>query len=140
MGKHSEDRETIIHEVIPVIVIKLNYVKQLQDLKKSSAWNIYKKPYFLRNCSVDIACPVHNHRLLEKKMRFWCFMMATLPFSDSILMKICVLRSVISLIYFYTCNVCDDNIDSDIETVQEQLAVLIEEIDVKMMLDDFVRK
>jgi hypothetical protein len=31
--KHSEDPETIIHEVIVVIVIKLNYVKQLQDLK-----------------------------------------------------------------------------------------------------------
>ena len=164
MGKHSEDRETIIHEVIPVIVIKLNYVKQLQDLKKSSAWNIYKKPCSMRNCSVAIPCPVHNHRLLQntlrsqdprhlvvinylkclkrkKKIRFWCFMMGTLPHSgdNSILRNICGLRPVISLIYFYTCNVFDDDTDNDAEIVQEQLAVLTEEIHVKMMLDEIMR-
>ena len=34
MGKHSEDPETIIHEVIPVIAIKLNSVKLCMEYKK----------------------------------------------------------------------------------------------------------
>ena len=66
--------------------------------------------------------------------------MGTLPHSgdNSILRNICGLRPVISLIYFYTCNVFDDDIDYDAEIVQEQLAVLTEEIHVKMMLDEIM--
>jgi hypothetical protein len=65
VDKHSEDPETIIHEGIAVIVIKLNYVKQLQDLKKNSAWNIYKKPCSMRN-SPKTQITVENSQ--QKKM------------------------------------------------------------------------
>ena len=67
-------------------------------------------------------------------------MMGTLPHSgdNSILRNIRGLRPAISLIYFYTCNVFDDDIDNDAEIVQEQLAVLTEEIHVKMMLDEIM--
>jgi hypothetical protein len=42
------------------------------------------------------------------------------------------------LIYFFTCNVFDDDIDNDAQIVQEHLAVLTEEIDVKRALDDIM--
>ena len=67
-------------------------------------------------------------------------MMGTFPLSgeNSILRNIHGLRPVISLIYFFTCNVFDDDIDNDAQIVQEHLAVLTEEIDVKMVLDDIM--
>ena len=123
MGKHSEHPETIFHEVITVIVIKLKYVKQLQDLKKSSAWNIYKKPCSMRNCSVAIPCPVHNHRLLQNTLRS----------QDP--------RHLVVINYLKYLNFMnfDEDIDNDPEIVQEHLATLTEEIHVKMMLDEIMR-
>ena len=158
-----DDPETILNTVIPVIIIKLNYIKQLQNLKESDAWHLYKQPCSSRNCSADTLCPVHNHSLLQdylrskdprnlvvinylkclkerRKNQFWCFMLGTVPHSgqDSAVWNICGLRPVIDLIHFYTTNIFDGDVEKDMETVQEQLAALIAERKVKRLFDEIM--